>query len=537
MSGFSTLPRELTDEIFYLISPTDLLNIGLTCKALYEKSIPNIRRFLKISALVGPSLSETRTKELFSKASTEASLEYLREIEVNQVYRRGEVDNRNPGPRHVYIAPNSSDGESSSKFHSREIFNTSFRHLLSQLPPEQLKKFSCSISLPPAEGYLADDFFESQTLSALFSPTNMLTTLNLSFFHSLASHCSVFHLPHLTFFTFRSYDFRDYYHVIFSILHNCQKTLKELYCNNERHPNGVLAGPSARRRREMESYMKMGYEKWKGCKKCPKGIEPPVPLTEKRIRLEELRVWRIDGMSPMMTQIFATYGLVRDAPLVDVEVSIGSLAFVKLKTSGRETLQLDRLLQYANGTPTLPDALGLEAYFKSVKGLVKVTLNFHGNVGSGWLGALKGSSETLREFHLANVFGTMILTEDEIEGLGRLLPKLEMLTISSNRTMPSCITNYEVFPRLRYFANRAYLNFDSASCKDQLGGIMRRKKTKPGFSTPLRLIRFRMPGQNFLIERDSADGYDTNEDIRIHTIEDSKMQEVLSGLGEAPKFG
>ncbi|RVD84038.1 uncharacterized protein DFL_005806 [Arthrobotrys flagrans] len=531
MSGFAKLPSELTDEIFYRVSPTDLLNISLTCRVLYEKSISSINRFLKISVLPSTSINETRAKKLFSKAFTNVSPEYLREIEVGSVLKK-EVNIRNLDPRHIYVASKIKGCKESSggDIDSGVIFNLHLRDLLSRLPPKQLKKFSCFF--PHTTKEPSDDrFFEPKTLSAIFSPGNMLTTLNVSFSHSLSSDCSVFYLPHLISFTFRAEDFTTYYHSIFSVLFSCQKTLRELYCNNERHKSSGRVAPE--RSHEILFYMDHGFAQWKGCTKCGQDNPPSTP-SKRRIRLTELRVWRIDGLSHMMTEIFGPYNLVQGSRLTDVEVAIGSLAFVKLITSEGGTLQLERLLEYANGTQILPDSQGLETYFRYTKELVKVTLNFHKNLGFGWLEALKGCSETLKELHLSSVYGNMVLTEDELEGLGRSLQKLEMLTISSDRDLPICIMNSEVFPRLKYFGNRAYSNFDPGT-KNRLEDFMGVNNEETSLSTSLRLICFRLPGQNYLIER--SYGANGRMEVSIHNVEDFKVPEILGGLGGAPRFG
>ncbi|KAF3317614.1 hypothetical protein TWF173_010382 [Orbilia oligospora] len=534
MSGFLKLPSELTDEIFGRISRIDLYNTSLTCRGLYEKSISSINRFLKITVVTSTRIDEARAKKIFSKAFTDVSLEYLRELEVGGDLKQ--KNGRGIEPRHIYVAPSLEIGGNIPGCNVEVILNQNLRDLLSRLPPHQLKKFSCSPYRDLKES--SDDrFFEPQTLSALFPPGNMLTTLNLTFSYSLSSDCSVFHVPHLTSFTFHAEDFTTHYHSIFSILYSCQKVLKELNCNNLRYQSRRRGRIPPSRVHEALFYMDEGFAKWKGCTKCGQDNPPSIPA-KRSIRLTKLKVWRVDGVGHMMTDLFGPYNLVQDSPLVDVEVAIGALAFVNLAVSEGGTLQFQRLLQCANGTRGSPDSDGLGEYFRHTKGLVKVTLSFHQNLGFDWLEALEGSADTLKYLHLASVFGDMMLTEDEIEGLGKSLQKLEMLTVSSSHDLPSCILNFESFPRLRYFGNRAY-SYLNAGATERFRDLIQMRFTKTGFSSPLRLIRFRLPGQNYLIERDSVDGveFDGNTNVRIRIIEDWIVPEVLRGFGDVPRFG
>ncbi|KAK6515194.1 hypothetical protein TWF506_007539 [Arthrobotrys conoides] len=539
MSGFAKLPRELTDEIFCYISRTDLFNISLTCRTLYDKSVSSINRFLKISILAGTNIKKTRAKKIFSKAFTDVSLEYLRELEVCSVLKQG-IHPSNLDIRHIYVVQNINSAVGHSGSGSEDecsvetSFNLNLRDLLSRLPPRQLKKFSCYSPLN-LKNLSEDKFFEPQTLSTLFSPENMLTTLNISIPHSMSSDCSIFHVPHLTSFTFYAEDFTVHYHSIFSILYSCQKTLKEFYCNNKRYLGWRPARTPADRLQETSFYMHEGFVGWKGCTKC--GQDNPLSTpANRRIRLTELKLWRIDGMGHMMTDVFGPYHLVQDSPLMDVEVAIGALAFVGLKASNGGTLQLQRLLEHANGTRGSPNSEGLETYFRYTRGLVGVTLSFHENLGLDWLVALEGSANTLKHLHLTSVFGDLSFAEDDIEGLGKSFQKLEMLTISSACHLPNCILNSQIFPRLKYFGNRAYPHLDVA-VKDKLENLLRIKCTETGLSSSLRLIRFRLPGQNYLIERGVLDDIGGNPDIRIEVIEDYKVPSILRGIGEAPKFG
>ncbi|KAF3226161.1 hypothetical protein TWF192_007030 [Orbilia oligospora] len=537
MSGFLKLPSELTDEIFGRISRIDLYNTSLTCRGLYEKSLSSINRFLKISVVTSTRIDEARAKKIFSKAFTDVSLEYLRELEVSGALKQ--KIGREIEPRHIHVAPSLEIGGNSSGLNGctvEAILNLNLRDLLSRLPPQQLKKFTCSSYWGLKES--SDDrFFEPQTLSALFSPGNMLTTLNLTFSHSLSLDCSVFYVPHLTSFTFHAEDFTIHYHSIFSILYSCQKVLKELNCNNLRYQSRRRGRIPPSRVHEALFYMDEGFAKWKGCTICGQDNPPSIPA-KRRIRLTKLKVWRVDGVGHMMTDLFGPYNLVQDSPLVDVEVAIGALAFVNLAVSEGGSLQLQRLLQCANGTRGSPDSDGLGEYFRHTKGLVKVTLSFHQNLGFDWLEALEGSAGTLKYLHLASVFGDMMLTEDEIEGLGKSLQKLEMLTVSSSQDLPSCILNSESFPRLRYFGNRAY-SFLNAGATDRFRDFIQMRFAKTGLLSPLRLIRFRLPGQNYLIEGDSVDGVevDGNTNVRVRIIEDWIVPEVLRGFGDVPRFG
>ncbi|KAK6356119.1 hypothetical protein TWF718_000494 [Orbilia javanica] len=537
MSGFTTLPSELTDEIFSRISRTDLLNTSLTCRTLHQKSIRSINRFLKISVRPETRIQETVAEKLFSTAFTDVSLECLREIEVVGVGLGG-AGSRDIASRHVYLV--SGEGSVGRKqegyVEAEAFFNVRLRELLGRLQPGQIRAFS--YTLPPPQlplNLLTEKFFEPQTLSALFAPENRLTKLDITFSHSISSDCNVFNLPHLTTFTSRASDYTAHYHSLFSILFNTQKTLRELYCHNERHISRPRQRTASQRSSESLFFMHDGFAEWKQCTKCGLDNPPSVP-SKRRIRLTELRVWRIDGLSHMMTEVFGPYNVVQGSRLTDVEIAVGSLAFVKLTAAEGGTLELEKLLEHANGTQISPSSQELGTYFGCTKGLVKVTLNFHRDIGFGWLEALKGSAETLRELHFSSVYGNMVVTEDEIEGLGRSLQKLEMLTVSSDCDLPICIMNSSTFPRLRYFGNRAYSNFDPGA-KRRLEDFMWSNSDQASLSTSIRLICFRLPGQNYLIERTFPNGNNGSVDIEIINVDDSKVPGILEGLGEAPRFG
>ncbi|EGX53593.1 hypothetical protein AOL_s00006g459 [Orbilia oligospora ATCC 24927] len=140
MSGFLKLPSELTDEIFGRISRIDLYNTSLTCRGLYEKSISSINRFLKITVVTSTRIDEARAKKIFSRAFTDVSLEYLRELEVGGDLKQ--KNGRGIEPRHIYVAPSLEIGGNISGCNVEAMLNQNLRDFLSRLPPQQLKKFS-----------------------------------------------------------------------------------------------------------------------------------------------------------------------------------------------------------------------------------------------------------------------------------------------------------------------------------------------------------------------------------------------------------
>ncbi|KAK6499911.1 hypothetical protein TWF481_010267 [Arthrobotrys musiformis] len=525
MSGFTKLPTELTDDIFSRLPRADLISASRTSHHFHDRTLPLLNRYLTITVPPSRAIDPARGRRLFEKAFSDASLQYLREIEVGRVLEH-EIDTDDLGPRDVYLASNAKKGVP-----VEDILNESLENLLQRLPAGQLKSFT---TFHPAK--TTEDLLTPTTITTLFSPQNTITNLNLTLTPSTP--CHPFHAHHLKTFTYHAQDFTANYHTIFSILFTAQNTLEQLYSHNSRVPVPPATHIRASRRSEMEIFIHEGFATWKRCEGCCP-TNPPSNPANRRIRLTKLKIWHVEGMGQFTTDVFGPYNVLKDSEPTDVEISIGALAFVKLKLASRAgRLSIQNLLQHATGTQLTPDDAQLTEYFASTRGLESVTLNFHANIGMGWLGALQTSAgETLKVLHLGSVRGAMVFDVEVVEGIGRSMRGLEMLSVGAAFGLPACILDSTIFPRLKYFGNRAYVDFGPMSVMGLEEYMRGWKRDGKNFTTSLRLVYLRMAGQNYLIERDCPDGKGGVVDIKMRSISDTKLAEVLKDIGEPPKFG
>ncbi|KAF3920817.1 hypothetical protein ABW20_dc0109917 [Dactylellina cionopaga] len=535
MPGFSVLPTELVHQILsYIKDPTDLANFGLTSKLFHAWSIPSINRNLKITVPSKSGGSERIMKRAFANISTDDRLRYLRDIEI--VHSVG--DEQGPiVPRHLVIK---SRPRKKGGMEAQLLFNIYFRKLLCELAPGQLKSFTYKHNSETYRVKNDTEDIEPFTMSLIATPQNTITKLNIYIFSSLATDCSLFHFPHLTNLTCHSDDSMLKYHCFFTILRSCQDKLLELYCINDVH---IRLGPRMwpAHAEPPLSYMEAGYNNWKACRLCqPDNGTTDVATTnsfpsEKKMGLNRLKTWRINGMNLKQTPLFYRAGIIADAPLTHAEIGTSFLSYVGLRSLRTTTLHLDQLFVNTEAPPIkgshTSDAL--ESYFNSFSGLTSITLNFYENAGLGWLESLKSHADSLTGLHLTSVFGGLIITSDEIEGLGRSLRNLEMLTVKGRKDFFDCIFDPEIFPSLKYFADRPYPARRDCIPEDIIQNIEQRINDN-ALSPNLRLVCFGSPSHGFLI-----DTPDSGEIRGVREINDgsAEHERILEDLGGRPRFG
>ncbi|EPS43395.1 hypothetical protein H072_2647 [Dactylellina haptotyla CBS 200.50] len=534
MGNLAELPGELLQQILSLLySTTDLANFGRSCKRLYEWSIPYLNRTLKITTPSRMGGDEEDIKRAFAKASTSISLQHLCEIDL---IRPSDGDSIRIEPRHLFITPK---GFARQEMNTLPLFNIYLRQLLAEIPQGQLKTFYYR-NLNSKNRIGGNQELESYTLSMIFHPRNTITRLYISFPDTISINCDMARMPHLKQLEFQLEDAVYQYHMIFNLLHSCQNTLEELRCHNQRHaayqrdsfapgyslPANGIPPPT---------YMRIGYDEWLTCNGCRLGQGG-----RKKIRMTALKLWRIDGMGIMMTDLFHYHNIVKAVPVTDIEIATETLAFAGLRTKD-STLEIDSLLrlprEYLDAHPSDNEkqySEALEDYFSKIKGLTHITLNFHGKTSLGWLGSLKQHADSLRQLHVASVYGTVVFRTDDIEMLGKNLQNLEMLTVKTRTPFPPCVLDAEIFPKLKYFFDRLYP--ESVITHDKkiqaVITMIQEKVDANTLSKNLRLLYFGYGRNRIYIDR--LDG--GKAVVRELAHGDWEYLQVVQELGGEPRF-
>ncbi|KAF3934754.1 hypothetical protein ABW20_dc0107756 [Dactylellina cionopaga] len=151
MAEFLSLPNELLAEILtYVETPRDIIQIALTCKALYDFVLPIAYRSIAIA--VPYCLPDRWDVERAFSEIPKAQVQYLRQIEINYF---NDVFMPKPWYTRIAIKPQRKNSKlqkfkdfirrPSLDFNvvdtSQELFEVQLRQFLQMIPPGQLQKF------------------------------------------------------------------------------------------------------------------------------------------------------------------------------------------------------------------------------------------------------------------------------------------------------------------------------------------------------------------------------------------------------------
>ncbi|KAK6544779.1 hypothetical protein TWF694_001462 [Orbilia ellipsospora] len=514
------LPTELLEHVFsYIDSPTDLTNIGLTCKKLHAWSLPFLNRNLKITVPTKFGASEEDIKNAFAKASTATSLRFLHGLEI---VRPSPSDSVKPEPRNMRFK----SSKQVKTVHS--AFNIYLRQLLSDIPRRQLR--SISFHQDPdytPDGHTRYENLEPYTVAMIFSPRNNITKLNISITHSIFYQCEQMKMPHLKYLEFHSRPNLQAYHIVFSILHSCQNNLRELHCFNKvPFADGFPLPPPS-----YWTEMNRGYGEWTSCYTC----RQDAGFKDRTISLTRLRRWFVHGMGVELMNVFLDKDIVKPSPLVEVEVQTVMFPVVGFRTNDSGSLlPLNGFLRYACQRDPEGDIISLPDFLMRARNLTQIDLRFYQGDSIDWLDALQYHANSLRrlQFYPLAKIGEkdVVLSDSDIEKIGKSLPNLETLSVSPTGHFPESTLDPVVFPKLKFFhhvAAERYLYMWPAP--DIVIMILEKKLGDAPPRNNLRLVRFGAPPVSLLITRKKSKT--TNSYVRLITEEDYPT--VVEGLGGA----
>ncbi|KAK6514644.1 hypothetical protein TWF281_004842 [Arthrobotrys megalospora] len=520
------LPPEVLDHaVQFIENPSDLERLARTSKLLWNIARPHFSRFLNFGI---PSHGfDWNINGPFSRI-TDHQQRHVQHIEVihsSLMKKWGPSDvrlnlsktykEREENAKRKRLAGTPDDPEATTSY-----FNEKLAEFVGKLKPGQLQSFKFTRTSYYKGSYEVE--VRSRLLKALNGPHTRLTKLTLSFEPWLEyKNCSVLNFPHLLYFRYSSYNVLQRHHAILSILSSCQDTLEELHASNWQPPGSPFGDPEV-------FQMGNALASWKECENCAKscqqvGVDERLDSrlgvnVERRIRLRNLKIFKCSGSgnAHSMAKTFLEEKILDGVPLLKYNnshsISISSY-------DSNAGVDWWRYFSYSSGAPRTQKELA--DFLGTTEGLGKLTLKWV-PLGSDpsepyecadcdrweWLEGLKTRNQgTLRKLKL----DTWILSPDvnELENIGKSLPNLENLILYMKKsvwpeTMPDCIFDKEVFPKLRVFRNTQTPYRNDVTLRDKLCQKVLASVSQGNLSSNLQQICIGSPNYVFKIERDGG---------------------------------
>ncbi|KAK6535586.1 hypothetical protein TWF694_002041 [Orbilia ellipsospora] len=315
-------------------------------------------------------------------------------------------------------------------------------------------------------------FFQTHLFSALSQSQSTLTRLKMTFDRTYDPayspecnrindySCAALRLPHLQQFEYCCHK-PEGYHAIFSILHGCQNTLKELSCEDSWRLY------ASRVDIPVPNPLASHYENWRNCEICCQN-RPDGGANGKSIRLQKLSKWKLEGYDEKQKYrgVGRFLALPQEYPLIQI-FSDNHI----LQNAPIETLNVDRILQIHSRFSTMDlvhilqclstwKARELEfvRLLRSRTGVESIKVYRNRVTGPYWMESLMGHWQALRELDMSYEF---TINEAELERIGKSLPKLKKLIVDlvlEEIHVPASILDGRVFPELQFFNNTSVLD-------------------------------------------------------------------------------